>query len=94
MGDLLGVVDALGWFGAFLILAAYFLLTHHELDSKSEVYQFMNLIGAGFIGVSALSKLAFPSFTVNVVWVLIAIYGLYKIELHRMKVKKKKKIKK
>tara|TARA_Y100000310_G_C20626422_1_gene786174 strand:+ start:1215 stop:1484 length:270 start_codon:yes stop_codon:yes gene_type:complete len=72
-------VEIMGWVGALLLLTAYFMITHHELDSKSKKYQFMNLFGALFIGVNTFSNHAYPSFTANMVWLVVAFYGLYKI---------------
>ena len=72
------VIEIIGWIGAILIALAYFLLVHHDLSSRSKKYQWMNLLGAIFIGVNAFSNRAYPSFATNIVWFLIAIYGLVK----------------
>ena len=70
------MVEALGWVGTFLVLLAYFLLTRRTLDRNSRVYHIMNLVGAIFIGVNSMINGAYPSTTVNVVWSVIAIYGI------------------
>lgn len=72
-------IDIIGWIGAFLILLAYFLLTHHDLNSRSKIYHYMNFLGAILLGISAYSRTAYPSFATNVIWVFVALYGLYKI---------------
>ena len=71
--------EIIGWIGAGLIVLAYFLLTHHDLNSKSKIYQSMNLIGAIFLSINLFYNQAFPSFTLNIIWAGIAIYGFYKI---------------
>ena len=73
------LIEISGWLGAFLLVLAYFLLVHHNLNSRSKYYQFMNLIGSFLLGINAFYNKAFPSFASNIVWVLIALYGIKKI---------------
>ncbi|MGH6705931.1 MAG: CBU_0592 family membrane protein, partial [Sphingomicrobium sp.] len=43
-------IEAIGWVGALLILAAYALLTAGRLKADDRAYQWMNVVGAlGFI---------------------------------------------
>ena len=72
-------VEVMGWLGASLILLAYVLLTHHDLDSKSRIYQWLNLVGALLISVNSFTNKSYPAFGLNVVWIFVAMYGLYKI---------------
>ena len=72
-------IEIIGWIGVFFLVLAYFLLTHHDLTSRSKVYQWMNLVGAILLGINAYLNGAFPSFATNVVWLLVAVYGLTKI---------------
>ena len=73
------VVEVIGWIGVVFLVLAYFLLTHHDLNSRSKLYQWMNLIGAVLIGINAFTNKAYPSFGSNLVWMLVAVYGLHKI---------------
>ncbi len=70
------VIDGLGWFGMVLILAAYLMLTTDRLSSRSRIYQGLNGFGSIFVGLNAVYRGALPSFALNAVWLLIAIYGL------------------
>jgi len=81
-------IEIIGWFGAVLILLAFFLLTHHDLTSRSKLYQGMNLVGAVLLAINLYFNRAFPSFAINIAWFFIAIYGFYKI--YKKKSKKKK----
>jgi hypothetical protein len=59
-----------------LILGAYALLSFGKIEARSNVYQWMNLVGAvGFI-INCAWNAAWPSVALNVVWVGIAIYAL------------------
>ena len=72
------IIEVFGWIGAILIALAYFLLVHHDLSSRSKPYQWMNLLGAALLGINTFANSAYPSFTINIVWIFIAIYGLIK----------------
>ncbi len=83
------VVEIIGWIGAVLIILAYFLLTHHDLTSRSKIYQGMNLIGSVLLAINLFFNQAYPSLAINVVWFFIAIYGFYNI--FKNKIKKRKR---
>lgn len=70
--------EILGWTGALLILAAYFLVSTKKVSPTSVTYQLMNLFGAFGVGINVFIKGAYPSLAIEVVWGLIAVYGLYK----------------
>jgi len=74
MADFL--IEAFGWIGTALVVLAYFLLTYKRLDRESKIYHGMNLVGAFFVGINAVVNQAYPSTALNVVWVVVAIYGL------------------
>lgn len=59
-----------------LITLAYYLISHHRLESGSNLYQWMNLSGAILLGVQLFSHQSWPAFTLQVVWGLIAIGAL------------------
>ena len=72
-------MEVVGWVGAVLILAGYFLLSAGKLDARSPVYQWLNVVGAlGFIANSAWHS-AWPSAILNVIWVGIGVVALVKI---------------
>ena len=76
-------VEAVGWIGAVLILAAYGLLTAGKLTSRDVAYQVMNVVGAvGFIINSAWNG-AWPSAILNVIWVGIGVVALTRMALAR-----------
>ena len=72
-------VEVAGWTGALLILAAYGLLSAGRLDGQSRAYQWMNVGGAvGFV-INGWSHGALPSTALNVVWMLIGGFALWRI---------------
>ena len=72
-------IEAIGWIGALLILAAYGLLTAGRLTAQDAAYQWMNVVGAaGFILNSGWNG-AWPSAILNVIWVGIGAVALWRI---------------
>lgn len=67
-----------GWLGAGLILAAYLLLTKGKLAAKSKTYHLLNLVGGLGIVANAISNSAYPPAGLNIVWIVIAAYGMLK----------------
>jgi hypothetical protein len=69
-------IDVAGWTAALLILGSYSLLSFGKLQSRSPIYQWMNIAGAlGFI-INCTWNGAWPSVALNVVWLGIAFYAL------------------
>ncbi len=72
------VIEAIGYTGTALVLSAYLLITSDKLPSESRLYQAMNLVGAIGLIINGYVNGAYPSAGLNVVWSLIAVYGLTK----------------
>jgi len=70
------LIEIAGWIGAALVVIAYFLITYKKLDRESKIYHEMNLVGGLLTGVNAAINQAYPSTALNVMWVVVAIYGL------------------
>jgi len=70
------LIEIAGWIGAAFVLLAYFLLTNKRLDRESRVYHLMNLGGSIFVALNCILNQAYPSTAINVMWAVIAIYGL------------------
>lgn len=72
------IFDILGWIGMILVLLAYMLLSTNKI-SNGKVYQFLNLFAAIFMAIGLFPTKAWFSFTLQVIWGLIAIISLIKI---------------
>ena len=71
--ELIGVV------GVIQILAAFFLLQIDRLSPKHIAYQMLNAAGAGFILFSLCFRFNLSAFLVELFWLLISVYGIYRI---------------
>ena len=72
------VFDVLGWIGMILVLVAYGLLSTNKIK-QGKLYQILNLFAAIFMAVGLLPKNAWFSFTLQIIWGLIAIVAIVKI---------------
>ncbi len=70
------IIDVGGWMGAIMLLLAYFLVSTKRVGGTSIRYQGLNLIGSVLVGTNALYYTALPSFSVNVVWIMIGVAAL------------------
>jgi hypothetical protein len=70
------LIDAVGWGGAVLVLAAYALVSTNRVRSQSVAYQGLNIAGAVGLVVNSAWNGAVPSAVVNIVWIGIGLYAL------------------
>lgn len=72
------VFDILGWIGMIMVLIAYALLSTGKLEN-GKMYQILNLLAATFMAIGLFPTKAWFSFTLQVVWGLIAIISMVKL---------------
>jgi hypothetical protein len=70
--------EIIGWLGTLAILTAYLFVSTKKITSDSKTYQYLNLFGALAITVNTLFHGALPSVVLNIIWAMIAFYGLTK----------------
>jgi len=72
------IPDIIGLIGVALILLAYAALQFERLVATDWRYSALNGIGAALILVSLYYDFNLPTFVIEVAWVLISVFGLYK----------------
>ena len=70
--------ETLGILGSVLLIVAYFLLQSEKVNGRSKLYLYLNLSGALFILFSLYFYPNLPSAIIEMFWVFISIYGLWK----------------
>ena len=76
-------IECIGWGGAVLVLAAYFLISTNKVTAEMPVFQWLNILGALGLIIHTLYNAAYPSAFVNIIWVGVAVYSLMKIGITR-----------
>ncbi len=84
------IFDIIGWVGMILVLLAYILLSTNKLKN-GVTYQMLNLVAAALMAIGLYPKNAWFSFTLQVVWGIVAIVAIAKIYTKPKKASKKRK---
>ena len=72
------IFDILGWIGMVLVLLAYALLSTNKIEN-GRLYQILNLIAATLMAIGLFPTKAWFSFTLQIIWALVAIIAFIKI---------------
>ncbi|MBQ6313261.1 hypothetical protein IJI29_00095 [Candidatus Saccharibacteria bacterium] len=72
--------DIIGWVGMILVLIAYILLSTNKLKN-GYAYQILNFLAALLMAIGLFPKNAWFSFTLQVVWGLVAIVAIIKLKI-------------
>ncbi len=70
------VIEIAGWSAAGMLLGAYALLSRGRLSGQGSSFQTLNVVGSLLVGINSLAHEAWPSVSVNVVWLLIGVATL------------------
>lgn len=76
--------DVMGWIGMILVLIAYGLLSTNKIKN-GVFYQLLNLIAGVCMAIGLFPKNAWFSFTLQIIWALIAVYSIVKMKLENKK---------
>ena len=68
--------DIPGWIGALFILLAFWMMTHKVVHSHSRICFGLNLLAGVLLAYDAWLHKTYAGLAINIVWVVIAIYGL------------------
>lgn len=79
--------DYVGFLGVGCVLSSYFALQAGKLAADSALYQWANIIGSIFILVSLYYEPNKSSITIQIVWILISVFGLVRSYLANKKAK-------
>ncbi len=72
------LIEALGWYGAAAIVAAYALSSFGWLHPADAAYQMLNITGAFGIIIVSLKKRAYQPALLNAAWLTIAVIAVLK----------------
>ena len=69
--------DFVGNIGVVILLVTYYLNVAGKIDSKGWQYNLANLIVAVLLGINLYYKPNISSIIIEIVWFIIASYGLF-----------------
>jgi len=75
---LLEIANPIGIIGVILVLIAYMLLQVDKMSQDSVSYSVLNIIGSILILYSLFYYWNLSSFVVEISWLIISFYGLFK----------------
>lgn len=75
------IAEIAGWYGTFVILLSYALVSFSVIKAESVIYQFMNITGSIGLLMIACVKKVYQSVTINIIWALIGVIALVKLFL-------------
>lgn len=78
------IFDYIGWVGTVLVLLAYLLLSTNKIKN-GVLYQVLNFFAALLMAIGLFPKNAWFSFTLQVVWGIVAIFALCKMKNKKRK---------
>jgi hypothetical protein len=70
--------DFIGNLGVAMIVVSYYLLQIGRTTSGASSYLWANATGAFLVLISLLGEFNLSAFLVEIFWLLISVYGLYK----------------
>lgn len=73
------IIDILGWIGSLLIVCAYWLISSNRVKAQSIAYQLLNILGIISLLLNTFYYSAYPSSTVNAVWLLTGLIHITSI---------------
>lgn len=71
--------DIIGWIGMILVLVAYALLSTNKIKNGM-LYQVLNLLAGVFMAIGLYPKDAWFSFTLQIIWAIVALIAIIKIK--------------
>ncbi|WP_170565231.1 CBU_0592 family membrane protein [Ruegeria atlantica] len=82
--DSLTLADAVGSFGAMVVVAAYFATQMRMMNSDDLAFPILNLAGSALIVYSLLQNFNLASMLIECFWIVISIIGIIQfIKLRR-----------
>ncbi len=73
----LTIVDAIGSFGALIVVAAYFATQMRMMNSDDLAFPVVNLLGSVLIVYSLVYNFNLASMLIEGFWILISIFGIF-----------------
>lgn len=78
------LIQIVGWLGAFMVILAFYLISHDKISSKNVFYHLLNLCGAVLVGVNAFYMNALPSLGIQILWAGVSVLAILNLNRSRI----------
>jgi len=75
----LDLFQIIGFLGMICVVGAYLLLQLQIVSNENLSFQIINLIGAILLIISLCIHFNLGSFLIEIFWIIITLFGIYKI---------------
>ena len=72
------LIDILGWSGLIFMVGAYWRVSKNRSTAQSKHYLSLNMLGSMLLTISTIYCGSYPSSAVNIIWILIGAYFLWR----------------
>jgi len=72
------IFDFVGNVGVFFILIMYIAIQAEKINTNSIIYSLLNALGALLILISLYFSFNLSAFIIEIFWLIISLYGIYK----------------
>lgn len=79
------IINILGWIGSLLLVTGYWLNSKSIINAQTKTYQFLNIVGSLTLMINTFYYGAYPSSSVNIIWLLMGLYHITKILNNKQK---------
>lgn len=77
------IFDVIGYFGAFIYIASYALLSFNKIQGEGATYHILNLLAPVCVLVSLSNSFNAPSAIIQSVWLVLSSVALFRILKNR-----------
>jgi hypothetical protein len=70
------LIDSIGWLGSVFVVVAYFSVSYDRFRIRPFLYQLLNAAGSLCLIINTAYYRAYPSASVNIIWLCIALVAL------------------
>jgi hypothetical protein len=69
-------MEVFGWVGGLALISAYALVSFGKISARGALFQWLNLLGSFLLAANSAWHSAWPSVSVNAIWIGVGVAAL------------------
>ena len=69
-------MEVFGWIGGFVLICAYAMVSFEKISARGSAFQSLNLLGSVLLAANSAWHHAWPSVSVNLIWIAVGVGAL------------------